>query len=429
MNKNKLKMFGLSIVLNLCLLTGFAHASLIDDRQITITTAADVTNRRQALINFIWGGVGFPSNKLPTSVTLDVKSPVRDVDNLLERVDKLLIYMRSRNMYGKDLTGRAYHFIPLNPNNRLVIFHLGHSCTFDDNGNPNVVDQGNQRTIKALLTEGYSVLAVYMPLETLEVKACELTGFHDRLFTSPIYTPLFNGSPMQYFLEPVAVSLNYLKSQSAADRFPSYQDYNMVGLSGGGWTATVYAAIDDTIKVSIPVAGTIPLYNRYINDLGRAYGDTEQILDPFYRIAGYPDLYVLGSYGSGRKQIWILNRLDNCCFGQAQFYIKGEQELTLWEVTMRDYESRVRATLLNLGSASTFRLVIDDTAQYHMISSNAIFNHILVELNNGGGAYVGATPGSHAFLRGTNEQPWYFGRGRSEDTRYPMLGVADLAGQ
>ena len=29
-----------------------------------------------------------------------------------------------------------------------------------------------------------------------------------------------------------------------------------------------------------------------------------------------PDLYVLGSYGQARKQVSLLNRLDDCCFGQ-----------------------------------------------------------------------------------------------------------------
>ena len=41
--------------------------ALVDDRQITISSATDVSNKRQALIQFIWGSAGFPSNKLPSS--------------------------------------------------------------------------------------------------------------------------------------------------------------------------------------------------------------------------------------------------------------------------------------------------------------------------------------------------------------------------
>src|SRR5436189_4849979 len=88
----------------------------------------------------------------------------------------------------------------------------------------------------------------------------------------------------------------------------------MVGLSGGGWTTTICAAIDPRIRFSFPVAGTIPLALR----TGGSVGDREQYEPSFYRIAGYPDLYILGSQGHGRKQVQILVRRDDCCFGQAQ---------------------------------------------------------------------------------------------------------------
>jgi hypothetical protein len=48
-----------------------------------------------------------------------------------------------------------------------------------------------------------------------------------------------NGSVMKFFLEPVAVCLRYLKTRAAADEFPAYEDFSMIGLSGGGWTTLV----------------------------------------------------------------------------------------------------------------------------------------------------------------------------------------------
>src|ERR1051325_10361594 len=122
------------------------------------------------------------------------------------------------------------------------------------------------------------------------------------------------GSPIKYFLESTAVSLNYLKTWGRAAHFPNYRAVHMAGLSGGGWTTTVYAAIDPSIRCSFPVAGTIPLYLRS----GGSIGDREQFEASFYRIAGYPDLYILGAHGRGRKQVQILVRRDDCCFGQAQ---------------------------------------------------------------------------------------------------------------
>ena len=39
--------------------------TLLDDRVITIHSAADAVNKRQALINFVWGTDGFPNTTPP----------------------------------------------------------------------------------------------------------------------------------------------------------------------------------------------------------------------------------------------------------------------------------------------------------------------------------------------------------------------------
>src|SRR5206468_1063956 len=108
-----------------------------------------------------------------------------------------------------------------------------------------------------------AVLAVYMPhyvqfstrLTVNDVASIS----HDAMFAR---IKVKAGSVLKFFLEPVATCLHYLKTRSAADDFPVYQDFSMAGLSGGGWTTTVYAAIDPTIKYSFPVAGSIPLHLR-----------------------------------------------------------------------------------------------------------------------------------------------------------------------
>ena len=75
------------------------------------------------------------------------------------------------------------------------------------------------------------------------------------------------------------------------------------------------------------------------------------------------NLYLLGSVGKGRKQVQILNRRDDCCFGAAQH--KGAD----YEPAMRAYEKRVQQAV---GAAGSFRLVIDDDAPKHMISPQAV---------------------------------------------------------
>ena len=383
---------------------GFAKQAmaLLDDHLITINTPADVTTKRNALIQFIWGAGGFPSGKLPSSVVKNVQSPVAGLNNL-ERVDQLGITMDAGEK------GLAYHFIPQRKNGRLVVVHHGHACTFDDS--PALADQsyGMQRTINGLLSDGYAVLAVYMPHE--KPNDCGSPS-HDWMFANIATT----GSVMKFFLEPIAVCLNYLKTKSAVDGFPVYQDFDMIGLSGGGWTTTVYAAIDPTIKLSFPVAGTIPLYLRSDGSIG----DTEQTLSSFYQIAGYPDLYVLGSYGAGRKQIQILNRHDDCCFGEAQHSVA--QTGMTWDAAMRKTESQVRLALFNLGSNGFFRLEIDETSPSHMISHNAVVNQILSELN-GGRRYIGASSSVEAFVRGMNGNLWHNGPAGWSDTGFAMVGV------
>src|SRR5439155_16801794 len=119
----------------------------------------------------------------------------------------------------------------------------------------------------------------------------------------------------------------------------NYHDFHMTGLSGGGWATTIYAAIDPTIRCSFPVAGTIPLYLRTKGSVG----DREQFEPTFYGIAGYPDLYILGAQGRGRKQVQILVRRDDCCFGEAQHDVQSSG--MAYAESLREYESLVAGAL------------------------------------------------------------------------------------
>ena len=87
-----------------------------------------------------------------------------------------------------------------------------------------------------------------------------------------------------------------------------------------------------------------------------------------YRLAGYKDLYVLGALGAGRKQVQILNRRDDCCFGESQHTPRRAAGMP-YEDAVRVYERDVRAAL---GANGSFRLVIDESAPRHMISAGAV---------------------------------------------------------
>jgi hypothetical protein len=172
---------------------------------------------------------------------------------------------------------------------------------------------------------------------------------------------------LRFFLEPEIVSLNYLLKTT------DYLNVNMVGLSGGGWTTNLLAAIDDRISYSFSVAGSMPLYYRS----GGSMGDVEQFLPELYRdVAGYPDLYVLGSYGKDRKQVQILNRHDDCCFGQKQHDPNRN-----YDNDLKTFETAVQKKLKAMKAENHYYLVIDETSPSHQISGFALNKVILKELN------------------------------------------------
>ena len=336
----------------------------IDDRNIRESLPAEVAEKRRQIIQAIWGNDHIP-NRSDVLISVGVSSPLHAYP-VVARVDKIeipsLIPVKPGSPAINDL---AYLFVPVIRNGRLVIDHHGHACTFKDaqlgdNG------YGMEASIIGLLTAGYDVLAVYMPQVT-ETK-CNLD--HCGLINTDIGLPNPRKTfGLRLFLEPTIVSLNYLLKKN------SYKSVDMMGLSGGGWTTTLIAAIDDRIRFSFPVAGSLPLYYRF----DRYAGDIEQFLPEFYRdIAGYPDLYILGAYGNGRKQIQILNLHDNCCFGQPQHdpnrnYISD----------IHTYEQTVKERLVNLGAANHYQLVIDTVAQSHQISKYALNEIILPQLSSG----------------------------------------------
>lgn len=56
---------------------------------------------------------------------------------------------------------------------------------------------------------------------------------------------------IRYFCEPVILTMNYALSLGL-------QDIHLAGLSGGAWTASIIAAMDQRVRTSIQVAGVLP---------------------------------------------------------------------------------------------------------------------------------------------------------------------------
>ena len=309
---------------------------------ITISNENDANLRRKELIAFIWGPQGLPT-VLPDEIEQRITDPKYTGIKNLKEIERLTIPME----WG--LTSTAYHFVPTNSNNKLLIFHGGHDGDF----------VSGIETISFFLEKGFSVIALSMPLEdpnsrpVVDLKRIgkiQLT-FHDQL---KLLT-MKDGHPVQVFLTPIAVSLNY------AQKF-NYTSVYMTGVSGGGWTTTLYPALDPRITRSYPVAGSLPLHLREdrkrTNTAHRAadWGDYEQTIPELYAIANYLELYVLSSYGPHRKQLQILNKYDPCCLAGESF---------------RTYEGVVNQRVQQLGSGQ-FAVFLDTTNTHHSISNDAL---------------------------------------------------------
>lgn len=124
----------------------------------------------------------------------------------------------------------------------------------------------------------------------------------------------------------------------------------MTGVSGGGWTTTLVAALETRIDLSYPVAGSLPLALRFAR--ADAWGDWEQYEVGFYALADYADLYVLGA--QGRRQVQILNQHDPCCYaGDARTF----------------YAPQVEAAALAVGGS--FVVYLDPNNRLHSLSEAA----------------------------------------------------------
>lgn len=302
---------------------------------ISVKTPSQANELRQQLIAVLFGASGLPKS-LPTQVSKDhLDNQYKGISSLVQ-VDELVTEMD----FG--LRSIAHHFHPVAPNGKVVIYHQGHLGDFNL-GLP---------TIGRFLDGGYAVLAYSMPLKGMNNQPTVLLprqGYlkltsHDHLkFLTPS-----EGHPIRYFIEPVLIGLNYIQRNYA------YSSVAMLGISGGGWTTTLAAAVDTRIELSFPVAGSYPIYLR--SGEPRDWGDYEQTEPAILNTANYLELYVLGSVGQNRKQVQVVNLYDSCCFGGLGW---------------KTYKDLVERSVDQLG-AGAFSVFLDETHKEHKLSDSAL---------------------------------------------------------
>jgi hypothetical protein len=309
---------------------------------ITIKDQEGAIQLRSDLIHLLWGEPGLPST-LPTDVTKNFGDKRFDDISSLSRIDKITAAMD----FG--LKSYCYHFVPKSPNNKVVLYHEGHSGDFSL----------GKKQIEEFLDNGYSVVAFSMLLtggnSQPDVVLPGVGNFrlerHDHIkFLKPA-----QGHNIKYFIEPVVIVLNYLQKNY------HYSSISMVGISGGGWATILAPAVDERIQKSFSVAGSYPLHLRL--PLAPEWGDYEQNEPEIYQAVNYLDLYILGSYGTNRELLQIFNEYDSCCFSGTR---------------SNKYKNIVKDRVNKLGSGK-FDIFIDNTHMKHAIS-DAAMKRILDEL-------------------------------------------------
>lgn len=316
------------------------------ERLLRFGTAAEAERCRDELRRFIWPE-GLPTaSAIPielvqhvhgydrTAIAAGVNSVLgtycQSIDVLLANnstfdLATAIVLLRPTQQHASAMPNRDKAAVNACP--PLVLIHQGHQGGLSD---------GISGVAETALRRGMYVMIFQMPmigwntdknvmLRTQSSNAQLVTvRNHDDLFARFQAYGYAPGIPLQLFLDPVVQGLNYVEHV-----FGKPSSVVMVGLSGGGWTTHMAAAVEPRIHVSIPVAGALPMYARRFSR-GSA-GDSEQVIPALYGevdtpdsdavpdsatgVASWLEIFALGGVGAGRKQIQILNYHDPCCFG------------------------------------------------------------------------------------------------------------------
>ncbi|MEV4172913.1 hypothetical protein [Nonomuraea sp. NPDC049709] len=317
---------------------------------IGITNAADIDARRAAMTGYIWKSAGRPTTLPAVETGVPAPAELKDLTGV-RRIDRLTVPLEYR------VTAKVYDLLPRKGwNRRLALYHNGH-------GEP---PDTMIRTTQALLDRGYRVMVYAMPFHHWNAQGIEDPEHPGTMLPGPSHRELppwesEGFSTLTFFLEPLTVTLNH------AERTYRPASVEMIGLSGGGWTTTVYAALDPRVTRSYPVAGSLPFFLRPASPKpSPTIGDFEQTkaaLPGFYAASSddFLDMYVMASVGAGRGQLQILNRFDECCFNGVGHRV--------YQAPVRD---RVRLLAGGRPERGRWDLLEDATHDDHTISPHAL---------------------------------------------------------
>jgi dienelactone hydrolase len=309
---------------------------------IDIESEPALRRQRSKLIEYIWGQTSLPIDRFPDEVTSG--NAAQRYDQFKDHTD--IAEWLVRMQFGID--SKILVLVPKGtPRKTAVVYQQGHEGDVSHGAG----------VISRLSKEGFYVVALSMPLlgpnsqPEVEFRRHGRVRLRDHDFF-PLVDFEYGVHSVRFFLEPVIACVNRLIAQG-------YTSIAMLGYSGGGWTTTMCAAIDDRITFSSPIAASLPFSLRNAREMS----DYENHIPELYSIANYPELHVLGAHGQ-RFQLQILNEFDPVAWSGR----RGEL-----------YEQAVRDTLARLGGGGRFEVMTDSSWAGHGISKSAL-RRILAEL-------------------------------------------------
>jgi len=261
--------------------------------RLRVGSRAEGLRLRRRLRRYVWNRPTLATSRMPDSYERGAPSLLRRPLPGIRRTDRMIV----RQAHGIDSLIELQ--IPERTPRGFVIAHGGHGDVQDE----------LRPVVESLARSGHVIAVMNMPLMGWNPRPLvRLSKYRTLRVTSHYDLPLLwegrLGRSLELFLDPVIVAVNEARRMG-------FDAIAMLGLSGGGWTTTVSAAIDPRITRSYDVAGTLPAFMRSAQD----QGDFEQLLPGgLHRIADYQDLYVLDALEPGRRHAQLLNDQDPCCF-------------------------------------------------------------------------------------------------------------------
>lgn len=296
--------------------------------KISIRNRKDLVIKKEKLRNYL--NLDNKTNKL---IHFKNDNSFEFENKNIDFADKFVFEMENQ------INSISYLLTPVRRNDNLLIFHLGHDGYF----------KTYRKQINFFINKGYDVLLIAMPLtgknrkpviDIINIGKIKLNN-HDKLKFLEVTDKY---SPLSYFFSPTNA---FLKK---AMELKTYNQINMIGISGGGWTTIIFSAFNDLVDSSFSIAGGRPISLMFDNQ----FGDYEQTQPRFYSKFNNFDLYLMASFNDkDRRFFQVINKFEECCF----------KYWTLYEKEIKDIANAI---------GGSFNLFIDETHASHDISSETL---------------------------------------------------------